>query len=76
MRMEVGRQEDALSMVWPQDESLNDNQTFHSINIESLLVYFFIWYYSKSSSLLFIFLAYDVPASTGGISILPPNHIQ
>lgn len=63
MRKERERQEDALFVVWPQNESLNDNQTFPSISIKSLLVYFIIWYYAKGPSLSFIFLAYCVPAS-------------
>ena len=40
-------------VVWPQNESLNENQTFHSINIKSLLVNFIIWPYAKSPYHLF-----------------------
>lgn len=40
-------------VVWPQNESLNENQTFHSINIKSLLVNFSIWPYAKSPYHLF-----------------------
>lgn len=71
--MEARRQEDALTMVWSQNESLHDNQTFHSINIKCLLVCVYVCvlmqHHYKIFSLPFILLDCYVSALMEGISI-------